>query len=85
MLLNDDPEGSCIASVIELAQEITEECPACAARASEIIVWAKEIRERRPSTAELAALIDTTCGASLREEERASLIQGLRALVRFAE
>ena len=85
MLLKDDLEGSCIASIIELAEEIAEECPACAARASEIIVWAKEIRERRPSADELAALIDTTCGTSLREEQRAMLIQGLRALVRFAE
>jgi hypothetical protein len=34
--------------IIELAHEIIDECPACAGTASEIAMWANEIRERRP-------------------------------------
>ena len=74
-----------IDNIVELAHEIIDECPGCTARASEIIVWAKEVRERRPSREELAALIDATCQGALTETQRADLIEGLRALVRFAE
>jgi len=48
-------------------------------------MWAGEIRERRPGRPELEALIDATCGGLLPDEQRTRLIEGLRALVRFAE
>ncbi len=48
-----------IVNIVELAHEIIDECPSCAGRASKIIVWAEQVRERRPSREELAALIDT--------------------------
>ncbi len=50
-----------IVNIMELAHEIIDTCPECTGRASEIIVWAEQIRERRPSREELAALIDVTC------------------------
>lgn len=71
--------------VVELAHEIIDECPGCAAKASEIIIWVEQVRERRPSREELAALVDATCEGALGETHRANLIEGLRALVRFAE
>lgn len=74
-----------IETIAALAREIIEECPSCAGRASEIIVWAEQVRERRPSREELAALVDATCQGALTETQRANLIEGLRALVRFAE
>ncbi len=83
--MQEKSDLSPIENIMELAQEIIDECPSCAGRASEIIVWAKEVRERRPSREELAALIDTTCQGALTETQRANLIEGLRALVRFAE
>jgi hypothetical protein len=72
-------------NIMELAHEIIEACPACTGKASEIIIWAEQIRERRPSREEFATLIDSTCPGALTEAQRAKLIQGLRALVRFAE
>ena len=83
--MQEKSDLSPIENIVELAHEIIDECPSCAGRASEIIVWAKEVRERRPSSEELAALIDTTCPCALTETQRANLIEGLRALVRFAE
>jgi hypothetical protein len=80
-----DPEASPLDSIVALARQIADECPSCASRASEIIVWASEIRERRPSREELAALVDAVCESDLAEERRKLLIDGLRALVRFAE
>jgi hypothetical protein len=80
-----DPEASPLDSIVALARQIADECPSCASRASEIIVWASEIRERRPSREELAALVDAVCGTDLAEDRRKLLIDGLRALVRFAE
>ncbi len=74
-----------IVNIMELAHEIIDTCPECTGRASEIIVWAEQIRERRPSREELAALIDVTCPGALTKTQRANLIEGLRALVRFAE
>jgi hypothetical protein len=76
---------SIVEHVIELAHEIIDECPACTAKASEIIIWVEQVRERRPSREELAALVDATCPGALSETQRANLIEGLRALVRFAE
>ena len=80
-----DRDGSPTDNIMELAHEIIDECPSSAGRASEIIVWAEQVRERRPSREELAALIDATCPGALNETQRANLIEGLRALVRFAE
>jgi hypothetical protein len=74
-----------IRTIMGLAREVIDECPSCAGRASEIIVWAEQVRERRPSREELAALVDVTCQGALTETQRASLIEGLRAFVRFAE
>lgn len=71
--------------IISLAREIIDECPACAGKASKITMWASEIRERRPSRAELEALVDTTCDGQLPDEQKARLVDALRALVRFAE
>jgi hypothetical protein len=79
------PDASPIESIVSLATEIIDECPLCASRASEIIVWAREIRERRPSQEELAALVDATCQGLLPDDQRRLLINGLRALVRFAD
>jgi len=73
-----------IDSIVELAHEIADECPACAGRASEIATWAGEVRERRPSREELTALVDLTC-PGLPDHQRNALIDGLGALVRFAE
>jgi hypothetical protein len=83
--MQEKSDLSPIENIMELARQIIDECPSCAGRASEIIVWAKEVRERRPSREELVALIDTTCPGALTESQRANLIEGLRALVRFAE
>ncbi len=83
--MQEKSDLSPIENIMELAHEIIDECPSCAGRASEIIVWAKEVRERRPSREELVALIDTTCPGALTEAQRANLIESLRALVRFAE
>ncbi len=79
------PDISPIETIMEVAHEVIDECPSCTAKASEIIIWAEQIRERRPSREELAALIDSTCHGALTETQRANLIEGLRALVRFAE
>jgi hypothetical protein len=79
------PDLSLIETIVELAHEVMDECPSCTAKAAEIIVWAEQIRERRPSREELAALVDSTCQGALTETQRANLIEGLRALVRFAE
>jgi len=70
--------------IVELASVIIDECPSCAGTASEIVMWANEIRERRPGREELTALVDATC-PGLPEDQRTSLINGLRAFVRFAE
>ncbi len=78
-------EASPIDSIIDLAHQIIDECPSCASRASEILLWAGEIRERRPSREELAALVDATCKGYLPDDQRELLINGLRAFVRFAE
>jgi hypothetical protein len=78
-------EASPIDSIVDLAHQIIDQCPSCAGRASEIIMWAGEIRERRPSREELTALVDVTCKGSLPDDQRQLLINGLRALVRFAE
>lgn len=83
--MTQDPEASPIDSIVALAHLIADECPSCASRASEIIVWASEIRERRPSREELTALVDAVCGGDLSEDRRKLLIEGLRAFVRFAE
>jgi transposase len=81
----DDPEASPLDSIVALASRIADECPSCASRASEIIMWASEIRERRPSREELTALVDATCKGYVPDDQRELLITGLRAFVRFAE
>jgi hypothetical protein len=83
--MQGDPEASLIDNIVELANQIIDECPSCAGRASEIAVWARQIRERRPSREELAALVDATCKGFLPDDQRELLINGLRALVRFAD
>jgi hypothetical protein len=70
--------------IIELANEIIDECPSCAGTASEIVMWANEIRERRPSREEITALIDAAC-PGLPDDQRRILINSLLAFVRFAE
>ena len=80
-----DDDKAPVDEIIALAREIVEECPSCAGKASRIAMWAGEIRERRPGRPELEALIDATCGGLLPDEQRTRLIEGLRALVRFAE
>lgn len=81
----DRSEASPIDSIIGLAHQVIDECPSCASRAAEIIMWAGEIRERRPGREELAALVDATCKGYLPDDQRELLINGLRAFVRFAE
>ena len=81
----DDPEASPLGSIVALARQIADECPSCAGKASQITVWASEIRERRPSRQELQALVDATCKGYVPDDQREILINGLRALVRFAE
>ncbi len=49
------------------------------------MMWAGQIRERRPSREEVTALVDSVCQGHLPEQERTLLINSLRALVRFAE
>ncbi|WP_114948402.1 hypothetical protein [Microvirga calopogonii] len=83
--MSEGPEASPLNSIIGLARQIADECPSCASRAAEILVWASEIRERRPSREELAALVDATCKGYLSDDQRELLIKGLRAFVRFAE
>lgn len=81
----ESSEASPLDSIMELARGIADECPSCASRAAEITMWASEIRERRPSREELAAVVDATCEGSLSDAQREHLINGLRAIVRFAE
>jgi hypothetical protein len=79
----DDPEASPLDSIVALASRIADEFPSCASRASEIIMWASEIRERRPSREELTALVDATCKGYVPDDQREFLlITGLRAFVR---
>jgi hypothetical protein len=60
------PEASPIESIVALANAIIDEYPSCASRASEIIVWAREIGERRSSQEEPAALVEATGQGSCR-------------------
>ncbi len=83
--MQEKSDRSPIENIVDLAAEIITDCPACAGKAAEIRVWAGQIRERRPSRAELAALIDATCPGALTEAQRAALVEGLQAMVRFAE
>jgi hypothetical protein len=71
------PDASPIESIIALADEIIDECPSCTSRVSEITVW--------PSGDEPAALVDATCQGLLPDDQRMFLINGLQALVRFAD
>ncbi|WP_201836050.1 hypothetical protein [Microvirga zambiensis] len=82
MLLASD--AATLDQIIELANEIIDECPSCAGTASEIVMWANEIRERRPGHEELTDLIDAAC-PGLPNDQRTHLIRGLCAFVRFAE
>jgi hypothetical protein len=68
-----------------VAHEIIDDCPSCAGKASEIALWAGQIRERRPGRTELETLVDSICQGLLPEERRTQLIDSLQALVRFAE
>jgi hypothetical protein len=70
---------SAVDHIVELAQEIAEECPHCAASASEIIMWADEIRERWPSCDDLRAIVETMCGGALPESQRRLLTNALCA------
>lgn len=78
------PDAAALDHIVELVHKIIDECPSCAGTASEIAMWVNEIRERRPSREELAALVDATC-PGLPEDQRTPLIDGLRAFVHFAE
>ncbi len=80
-----DPDTSPLNQIMTLAREIVDECPSCAGKASRIAMSASEIRERRPGREELEALVDATCKGSVPDDQRKLLIDGLRALVRFAE
>jgi hypothetical protein len=72
-------------SIIDLAHQIIDEWPSRASRASEIIMWAGEIRERHPGREEFAALVDPPCKGYLPDDQRELPTKGLRAFVRFAE
>ena len=80
-----DPDTSPLDQILALAQEIVDDWPSCAGKASQIAMWAREIRERRPGREELEALVDATCKGFLPDDQRKLLIESLRALVRFAE
>jgi hypothetical protein len=80
-----DIDASPIDRIMALADEVITDCPACARKATEIRMWAGQIRERRPGAEELAAVVDATCQGALSRAQRTSLIDALRALVRFAE
>jgi hypothetical protein len=80
-----DLDTSPLDQIMTLAREIIDECPSCSGKASQIAMWAREIRERRPSREELEALVDASCQGSVPDDQRKLLIEGLRALVRFAE
>jgi hypothetical protein len=80
-----DPDTSPLDQIMTLSRGIIEECPSCAGKASQIAMWAREIRERRPSREELEALVDATCKGFVPDDQRKLLIEGLRAMVRFAE
>jgi hypothetical protein len=80
-----DTDASPIDRIMALAGEVINDCPACAGKATEIRLWAGQIRERRPNDEELAAVVDATCPGALSRGQRATLIDALRALVRFAE
>src|SRR3712207_3974797 len=56
-----DPDTSPLDQIMTLAREIVDDCPSCAGKATQIAMWAREIRERRPSRQELEALVDATC------------------------
>ncbi len=77
--------ASPIDQIMSLAREIIDECPSCAGKASQITVWASEIRERRPSRQELEALVDATCKGYVPDGRGEFPIEGLPALVRLAE
>ena len=83
--MQTNPDASPIDQIMSLAREIIDECPSCAGKASQITVWASEIRQRRPSRQELEALVDATFKGYVPDNQREFLIEGLRALVRFAE
>ena len=83
--MQTNPDASPIDQIMNLAREIIDECPSCAGKASQIAVWASKIRERHPSRQELEALVDATCKGYVPDNQREFLIEGLRALVRFAE
>ncbi|EIM30156.1 hypothetical protein [Microvirga lotononidis] len=78
------PDAAPLDHISELANGIIDACPSCASTAPEIVMWVNEIRERRPGREELTALVDTTY-PGLPADQRALLIAGLRAFVRFAE
>jgi len=80
-----DPDTSPFDQIITLTREIVDACPSCAGKASQIAMWAREIRERRPSREEMEALVDATCKGYVPGDQRKLLIEGPRALVRFAE
>lgn len=48
MLMHAAFDAQPTAAIAELAEEIIEECPSCPDKASEIVMWAEQIRERRP-------------------------------------
>ncbi|WP_246777096.1 hypothetical protein [Microvirga sp. VF16] len=52
------PDAAPLDHIIELANGVIDACPSCAGTASEIVMWASEIRERRPGREQLAALVD---------------------------
>jgi hypothetical protein len=80
-----DRDTSPLDQIMTLSREIVDECPSCAGKASQIAMWARETRERRPSREELEALVNAICKGTVPDDQRKLLIEGLRALVRFAE
>jgi hypothetical protein len=83
--MSANSDTSPLDQIMNLAREIVDDCPSCAGKASQIAMWAREIRERRPSRQELEALVDATCKGLVPDDQGNLLIEGLRALVRFAE
>lgn len=81
--MKSETGASPLDNIVALAHEIIDKCPDCAGKASEIVVWVSEVRERRPDRAEITALVDATVGGALPEPERAVLIDSMLALVRL--
>jgi hypothetical protein len=81
----EDAEPGPIDQILSLAHEIIEECPSCARKATRIVMWANQIRERRPDRAELATIVGVQSAGLLPDARMRALVDHLCAVVRYAE